>query len=80
MKLYIIYECDAHRSYDSMVIKWITNNKAKATKFFDYWKQAYVNDHSWFFNVGTYEVDQEDASDESNALRDISDLILTTEQ
>lgn len=76
--IYIVYECDSHRSYDSVVIKYMTTAKVKAKAFYNYYKQNYVDDSSWFFNLGYYEMDIDSCSDESNAVRDI-DLLISTE-
>ncbi len=76
--IYVVYECNGHRDYDSFVIKWMTRNLSKAKAFYEFYKQEYVEDNSWFFNLGSYEVDYEEANDESDFRREF-EMILTTE-
>lgn len=78
MKIYVIYECDAYRSFDSFVLKWMTTAKTKAENFYKDHRSEYVDDRSWFFNLAYYEVTEGDSDSESNVLREL-ELILTTE-
>ena len=79
MKIYVIYECNAHRNYHSFVIKWMTTAFVKAKAFYERCNTSYLEDREWFFNLAEYEVDTDEASDESDMLRNLT-TIFTTEE
>lgn len=79
MKIYIIYECNAHRSDNSVVIKWMTSAFQKAENYYENNKKDYVGDREWFYNLGIYDLDAENTSNDSNMITDI-ELYLTTEK
>jgi hypothetical protein len=53
-KLYIVFECDDHRSYDSYVIKLITSSKKVANKLYNAARKHYDTDDSYHLNIASY--------------------------
>ena len=45
MKIYAVYECDAHMSYNSIVFKKLDTCKERTKDFFDDHKESYINDN-----------------------------------
>lgn len=76
-KVYIVFECDAHRSLDTYCIKLLTSNKREAIRIFKEGKPLYDKDMNWYYNVGEYEPSGNENSN-GNVLRDL-EIILTTE-
>lgn len=77
-KVYVIFECDFHRSYESYCIKMLTSNYREALKHFKENKAEYVKEQDWTYNLASYTLTGEETS-QSNALRDL-EILLTTEE
>lgn len=52
--LYIVFECDGHRSYDSYVVKLITPSVRLANKLFNKARKHYDTDAEYYLNIGSY--------------------------
>lgn len=76
-KLYIVYECDTHRSYDFYVIKLITPSIRLANKLFNAGKRHYDINTDYYLNIGCYTPVLIPECD-NNILRNLK-LIKTTE-
>jgi len=75
MPIYVIYEADCHRSYDSMIIKHMTTLKREAKDFFDTYKKNYhLTKTDYNLYLAVYENNAIDMSDESNILRELEEL------
>jgi hypothetical protein len=76
-KLYFVFECDSHRSYDSFKIEFATSNKRDAIKFYNKNKGHYKNEQDYFYNLAEYVPDFE--SDGGHDFLQSFDMIRTTE-
>ena len=77
--IYIVYEVDPYRSYDSMVIKLITNNKKIAKEQFNKGKKYYNKNEAYSLNVSEY-IPKITPECDNNILRDMDSPFLTTEK
>jgi hypothetical protein len=75
-KLYVVFECDNHRSYNSYVIKLITPSILIANKLYKTAKKEWIgSDH--YLNIGEY-IPKFVPECDNNILNEIS-VIKTTE-
>lgn len=52
--LYIVFECDGHRTYNSYVIKLITPSIRLANKLFNTARRHYDINAEYYLNIGCY--------------------------
>ena len=53
-KIYIVFECDGHRTHTSTVIKFITTSLKKAEVLYKH-AGKYYTDNQYFLNLAIYE-------------------------
>lgn len=73
---YVIYECDAYMTYDSMVIKAILIDSAQAAKAYMAMHSSYMKDDDnsgWQLKMGYLAHDHE-MRDDGNILRELEDV------
>ena len=76
--IYIIYECDAHRSYSSFCIKEICTSKTTAIAFYKEGKKRYYQKgDGYFLNLAEYEP-RFNLSFDNSVLADMN-IIMTSE-
>ena len=52
-KLYVVFECDKHRGYDSYIIKLITSSIRMAKKLYNIAKKHWMTS-DYYLNIGEY--------------------------
>ena len=72
--IYVVYEADVYKSYDSIIIKHMSTDKAGTKKFYDKYKASYIEDTGYNFFFAKYENEADLQSEESNILRDLDDI------
>lgn len=77
-KLYVVYECDTHRSYSSYVIKLVTANKDIAKTLFNENKKSYKNS-DYSLNVSEYQPNLNSKCD-NNFIQEFETPFLTTDK
>lgn len=76
-KVYVVFECDNHRSHDSYCIKLLSGSLIEAMKIYNKDKKEYrTND--WFYNLALYKPTGKECFT-GNVLRDL-EIIKTTER
>jgi cytochrome b subunit of formate dehydrogenase len=78
-KIYVVFECNAQRSYASYCIKLLSTNRELAERLYNRIKSDWIGnqDSSWYLNMAEY-VPNVDTDPDANAY-DEFELILTTE-
>jgi hypothetical protein len=77
--IYVVFECDAHRMYESYCVKEMFTNKRKAISFFNKCKKIYTEgDDGWILNLAVH-TPTYDLKCQSDVLHDL-EIIKHTEQ
>ena len=76
-KVYLVFECDSHRSIGSYCVKFLSASLIEAINIYNKDKKEYRN-NDWFYNLALYKPTGNECFT-GNVLRDL-EIIKTTER